>query len=495
MEDQKLLKILGNKDVLALAFGAMIGWGWVVTAGLWISEAGSLGAIIAFLIGGLLVVFVGLTYAELASALPLAGGEMYYGFAAMGRLASFITTWAIILGYVSVIAFEAVALPTVFDYLIPGYGVGHMYTIAGWDVTLTWAAVGIVGSILISWINYRGMKLTSVIMGILTLLIAIAGVLLITGSSLAGNVENMKPLFGNGMSGLLIVLIMTPFMFVGFDVIPQAAEEINLPRKRIGQLLIFSVILAITWYLLIIFGVSRVLTPSEIAGSSLVTADAMAQAFGGSKMMGNVLVLGGIGGILTSWIGFYVGGSRAIYALAKAGMLPKFLAELHPKYKTPHNAILLIAVLTTAAPLFGRPALVWLVNAGGLALVVAWLMVSLSFIILRKQRPEMKRPFRVQGGTSIGWIALFMSIGIAILYMPGMPSALLWPYEWIIILVWSLLGFIFYKWSISKYGATNADVLMQQEVNRILHEEEQSEVQSVEKEFPEGEQIEKGIYN
>ncbi|WP_368664422.1 APC family permease [Sporosarcina sp. HYO08] len=322
MEDQKLLKILGNKDVLALAFGAMIGWGWVVTAGLWITEAGSLGAIAAFLVGGLLVVFVGLTYAELAAALPLAGGEMYYAHAAMGRLPSFITTWAIILGYVSVIAFEAVALPTVFDYLIPGYG------------------VGMAGSILISWINYRGMKLTSVIMGILTLLIAIAGVLLITGSSIAGNVENMAPFFTNNMSGILIVLIMTPFMFVGFDVIPQSAEEINLPRKRIGQLLIFSVCLAITWYLLIIFGVSRVLTPTEISGSTLVTADAMAKAFGGSKMMGNVLVLGGIGGILTSWIGFYVGGSRAIYALAKAGMLPKFLAELHPKYKTPHKAIL-----------------------------------------------------------------------------------------------------------------------------------------------------------
>lgn len=483
MEDEKLLKILGNRDVLALAFGAMIGWGWVVTAGLWISEAGSLGAIIAFLIGGLLVVFVGLTYAELASALPLAGGEMYYGFAAMGRLASFVTTWAIILGYVSVIAFEAVALPTVFDYLIPGYGVGHMYTIAGWDVTFTWVAVGVAGSLIISWINYRGMKLTSIIMGVLTLLIAIGGILLITGSSLAGDVETMKPFFGNGMSGLLIVLLMTPFMFVGFDVIPQAAEEINLPRKRIGQLLVFAVCLAVIWYVLIIFGISRVLTPSEIANSTLVTADAMAKAFGGSKMMGNVLVLGGIGGILTSWIGFYVGGSRAIYAMAKAGMLPKFLSELHPKYKTPHKAILLIAVITTAAPLFGRPALVWLVNAGGLSLIVAWLMVALSFIILRKKRPDMKRPFRVRGGTSIGWIALFMSLGVAILYMPGMPSALLWPYEWIIILVWSVLGFIFYKGSMAKYGTANADALMEKEVNRILSEEdvvEETELPEVE---------------
>src|SRR5699024_12263028 len=127
MEDQKLLKTLRNKDVIALAFGSMIGWGWVVNAGIWITKGGSLGSIIAFLIGGLLVVLVGLTYSELASALPLAGGELIYSFKAMGRVVSFMTTWAIILGYVSVVAFEAVALPTVFSYLIPNYSIGYLF--------------------------------------------------------------------------------------------------------------------------------------------------------------------------------------------------------------------------------------------------------------------------------------------------------------------------------------------------------------------------------
>ncbi|MBD1222178.1 APC family permease [Virgibacillus halodenitrificans] len=467
MKEQKLLKILGNKDVIALAFGAMIGWGWVVTTGLWITEAGSLGAILAFAIGGTLVVFVGLTYAELASALPLAGGEHVYTYKAMGRTASFIATWAIILGYVSVVGFEAVALPTVFEYLIPNYSQGYLYTIAGWDVTITWAGVGILGSVFIAWVNYRGIKLTTAITFILTLLILIAGLMLITGSSVTGNVQNMDPFFEKGIAGLLTVVIMTPFMFVGFDVIPQAAEEINLPQKRIGQLLIFSVVLAVVWYIAVIFGVSRVLTPAEINESNLVTADAMAKAFGDSKMMGNILVLGGIGGILTSWLGFYVGGSRAIYALARAGMLPKSLGELHPKYNTPHKAIVLIGVLTTAAPLLGRPALVWLVDAGGLGLVVAWLMVAVSFIILRKKAPEMKRPFKLPGGTVIGWIATIMATGIAVLYMPGMPSALIWPYEWVIVGLWIVLGIILYRISMEKYGKEYADKHMKNEIDRI----------------------------
>lgn len=468
MSEQKFLKILGNRDVIALAFGAMIGWGWVVTTGLWITEAGSLGAVLAFLIGGFLVVVVGLTYAELASALPLAGGEFVFTFKSMGRTASFVTTWAIILGYVSVVAFEAVALPTVFEYLIPNYTQGYLYTIAGWDVTITWAGIGMVGSVLVAWVNYRGIKLTSAITFVLTMLILGAGVMLITGSTVSGNVQNMEPLFDQGAAGLLSVVIMTPFMFVGFDVIPQASEEINLSQRKIGQLLIASVLLAVLWYIAVIFGVSRMLNPSELSESNLVTADAMAKAFGDSRMMGNILVLGGIGGILTSWFGFYVGGSRAIYALARAGMLPKSLGDLHPKYNTPHKAILLIAVLSTAAPLLGRPALEWLVNAGGLGLVVAWLMVAISFIILRKKNPEMKRPFKLTGGTIIGWIAIVMSIGVAVLYMPGMPSALIWPYEWAIVGLWIILGFVLYKVSLSKYGKEYADKHMENEIDRVI---------------------------
>src|SRR5699024_6828713 len=383
-----------------------------------------------------------------------------------GRVVAFITTGAIIFGYVSVVAFEAVALPTVFEYLIHNFSQGYLYTIQGWDVTITWAGVGILGSIVVAWVNYRGIKLTSFINVILTSLIIIARLMRITGSSFAGSTANMQPFFEDGFSGLLTVIIMTPFMFVGFDVIPQAAEEINLPKKRIGQLLIFSVVLAVLWYIAIIFGVSRVMTPSELGASELVTADAMGKAFGGSQMMANFLVLGGIGGILTSWLGFYVGGSRAIYALAKAGMLPKFLGELHPKYRTPYNAILLIAVMSTMAPLLGRPALVWFVDAGGIGLVVGWSMVAVSFIILRKKEPNMERPFKLPGGTTLGWIATILAVGIATLYLPGMPSALGGP-EWIIVGSWIIIGAIFYNYSMNKYGKAETDEHMKKEMDRI----------------------------
>lgn len=484
-EDQSLIKVLGNRDVLALAFGAMIGWGWVVTAGAWIMKAGSLGAMLAFLVGGTMVILVGLTYAELASAIPLAGGELYYAYKGLGRVSAFITMWAIVLGYVSVVAFEAVALPTVFQSLfgeaflkVPLYDIPSSSGGEPQTLYLTWLAVGVIGSILIAAVNYRGLKLASFVTFVLTVLIILAGILLIGGSSFAGTTANMEPFFVDGVKGFFVVLVMTPFMFVGFDVIPQAAEEIDLPRKRIGQLLVFSVALAIIWYIAVIFGVSRVLDAQQLADSDLVTADAMKEAFGGSVLMKNFLILAGVGGILTSWIGFYVGGSRAIYAMANVGMLPEALGVLHERYGTPHRAILLIAVLTTMAPFFGAESLGWLVNAGGIGLVVAWLMVSISFIVIRKKFPNMRRPFKLSGGTVIGWLAVLLSLFVFVLYLPGMPAALSWPHEWVIVLVWSVLGVVFYFYSTKSFakagetGTERANRIMDEDLERIENEEE-----------------------
>ena len=107
MPDTRFLRVIRRKEVITLAFGAMIGWSWVALSGGWIETAGSVGAMLAFAGGGVAVILVGLTYAELASAMPLAGGEHVYSYRALGRNASFVCTWAILLAYMSVVTFEA----------------------------------------------------------------------------------------------------------------------------------------------------------------------------------------------------------------------------------------------------------------------------------------------------------------------------------------------------------------------------------------------------
>nr|WP_052636078.1 APC family permease [Peptoclostridium litorale] len=440
-------RVLSKKDITALAFGAMIGWGWVVLTGEWIRTAGMMGAITAFALGGIMVLFVGLTYAELTSAMPKCGGEHVFSHRALGSNASFVCTWAIILGYVSVVAFEAVAFPTVLEYLFSSYLKGYMYTIAGYDVYLSWVLVGSASSIIITVVNYFGVKTAAFLQGVVTFLIACIGITLFGGATFNGYAQNAGPLFVNGKSGIFAVAVMTPFMYVGFDVIPQAAEEINVPFKMIGKIIVMSVVMAVAWYVMIIYSVSSSLGADQIASSGLVTADAMKAVFGGSSMASKIVILGGIGGILTSWNSFFVGGSRAIYAMAESGMLPSFLARLHPKYKTPVNAIVLIGALSTFAPLLGRSMLVWLGNAGGLAIVVSYLMVSISFVVLRKKEPEMPRPYRVKKGMFVGITAVVLCALMVLIYLPGGPASLIWPYEWGIILGWCVLGVVFYIWA------------------------------------------------
>jgi amino acid transporter len=435
-------RILGRWDVLAVAFGAMIGFGWIVLTGGFLESAGTLGAALAFVIGGVVVGFVGLTYAELVSAMPSAGGEHNYVMRAMGSRPAFITSWALVLGYVSVVAFEAVALPQTMLYLFPDMLAGRMWSVAGYDVYASWVAVGVVSAALITLVNYLGIRPAAIFQSIAVLFLVAIGVALLLGAAVGGDAGAMDPLFAGGVAGIIGVLVATPFLFVGFDVIPQSAEEINLPFRKIGQLLIVSVLLAVTWYVLIMLTVGASLPAAQLADSELAAADGMA-ALWGSDAMGTVLVLGGIAGILTSWNGFLLGASRLVYALAQSGMLPAWFGRLHPRFRTPGNAILFIGVLSMIAPFFGENTLVWMVDAGGLSIVVAYLMVAVSFVLLRRREPHMERPFRTPGGTATGVIAAVLALGLGVLYLPGMPASLVWPYEWVLLGLWWVAGLIF----------------------------------------------------
>lgn len=345
-----------------------------------------------------------MTYAELTAAMPQCGGEHVFSYKAMGSTGSFICTWMIILGYVSVACFEACAFPTIITYLWPGFLKGYLYTVAGFDIYASWLIVAIVVAFLIMMINIIGAKTAAILQTVLTCIIGGAGILLIIASVINGTVDNLDgQMFAGSSAGLNIkaiigVAALSPFYFIGFDVIPQAAEEINVPAKKIGSILILSVVLAVVFYALVIVAVGLVMGPQAIVDSEqatgLVTADAMAAAFN-TKIMAKVIIVGGMCGIVTSWNSFLLGGSRAMYSMAESYMIPKFFAKLHPKHKTPINALILIGSLTMLAPFAGRKMLVWISDAGNFGCCVAYCMVALSFIILRKKAPDMPRPYKV----------------------------------------------------------------------------------------------------
>ena len=432
-------KVLRSRDVLALSFGAMIGWSWVLLTGVWLTDAGTLGTLIAFAVGGLAITLIGLTYSELAAAMPKAGGEHVYTHRALGPKWSFVCTWALLFSYLNVCMYESVALPTAVEYLLPQIRFGTLWNVLGADVELGFVLIGSLGAFMMSLINYFGIRTAAFLQSLVTGLILFAGVLLISGAAFNGDPSNATPWIATPTTGILAVLIMVPAMLVGFDVIPQSAEEIDLPPNRIGRLLVISVCLAVAWYVLITAAVGFAIPADAIGTSQMATADAATRLWG-TPVAGTILVLGGIGGILTSWNAFIVGASRVLYALAKSGFIPAAFARLHPKYKTPYVGIIAIGVVSMIAPLFGRTILVWLVNSGSFAVTIAFLFVALSFLVLRRTEPEMIRPFRISHPNLVGYGAIILTLGLLSAFLPWSDSALAWPNEWLTIIVWTVLG-------------------------------------------------------
>ena len=484
-------KVLNAWDILVIAFGAMIGWGWVVSTGGWIEKGGVIGAALGFAIGGIMIFFVGLTYAELTAAMPQCGGEHVFSYWAMGSTGSFICTWMIVLGYVSVACFEACAFPTIITYLWPGFLKGYMYTVAGFDIYASWLITAIVIAFLIMLINIIGAKTAAILQTVLTCIIGGAGILLIVASVINGTVDNLDgQIFAGTTTGVNIkaiigVAAMSPFYFIGFDVIPQAAEEINVPPKKIGNILILSVVLAVIFYAFVIIAVGFVMNPGDIIASQeatgLVTADAMAAAFN-TKIMAKVIIVGGMCGIVTSWNSFLLGGSRAMYSMAESYMIPKFFAKLHPKHKTPVNALILIGILTMLAPFAGRKMLVWISDAGNFGCCFAYCMVALSFMILRKKEPDMPRPYKVPCHKFFGTMAVIMSGFMVAMYcIPGSGGNLILQ-EWLMVLGWSALGVVFYVVCKVKYKesfGTLVEIISDEDAATLMPEADEEELDKV----------------
>ena len=273
----------------------------------------------------------------------------------------------------------------------------------------------------------------------------LVGLVFVFGGIAFGSTENISPTLTNP-KGIIAVLLMVPSMFVGFDVIPQSAEEMNVPKAQIAKVFIISIIMAAIWYVIIIVGIG-LSAPPEVRNAGMVpAADAMAYCFG-SRLFGNIMILGGICGIMTSWNGFIVGSTRIIFAMGRAKMLPPIFGKLHHKYKTPSAAILLVGGICIAAPLLGRNALVWLVSTSAFGSILSYMLVAVSFLLLRKREPDLERPFKLKYGIFIAIFVILFSLNILLLYILADEVSLKWPNEWMIIAAWALAGVILALWS------------------------------------------------
>lgn len=403
-----LSKVLGRTDILALGLGIIVGWSWAIFATTWLTEAGFWGAILSFLAGSAVIVCVGVLYSELTAALPRAGGEFIYAYRAMGSKSAWIVGWIMAFAYIGVAAWEGIALATALDSILPLSLYIPLWEIAGYTVHLSWALIGMIGAVIMFILNLFSNRPAMLFQVMGTAVIIILALLILLGGITFGNVDNIGEGFVS-FDGCLYVFLMVPSMLIGFNIIPVYAEEMNLPPRGIGKMVLVCIIMSIAWYILIIIGLA-LCAPLEVRMSGMIpAADVFAYAMG-DRTFDTIVILGGIFGILTTWNGFFMGATRMLFSMGRAKMLPSIFGKLHPKYRSPWAAIILVGSICIAAPLLGKNALIWFVDLSAFCALFAYCCVCISFILLRIREPELIRPFKIRFGMVVGCFCSIFSV-------------------------------------------------------------------------------------
>lgn len=448
-----LEKSMSPLAIWALAFGAIIGWGAFVMPGLrFLPGSGPIGAVIGFFVGGIMLMFVALAYGRLVGAFPIAGGVFAFAYAAFGPTLSFICGWALVLGYLSIIALNATAIVLLTRFLLPGiFEFGHLYTIVDWHIYAGELIMLEAVLVLFWYLNYRGADIVGKIQVALALILAAGVILIMAGAVIhpTSSMANLQPYFAPGKSPLACIIAVTaiaPWLFVGFDTIPQAAEEFNFKPSMSTILMILSIVCGILTYAAITIAVAVVVPWEPLVRDFTIfwhTGHVVNMTLGipGSIILG----LAVLSAILTGINGFYIACSRLLFSMGRARILPIWFAELHPRYKTPGNALNFILVLVLIAPFFGREVLSWVVDMSSIGTIIGYFFASLASYKLASECMQFQsgsvRPLAI-----LGCISSLICLGLLII--PFSPAAIGIP-SWIVLCIWVALGFVVYYMRLS----------------------------------------------
>ncbi len=289
-------------------------------------------------------------------------------------------------------------MPVLFSILTPGLlQKGFLWTVAGYDVYLGEILVSLILIWIFSFVNIKGVKSAGNIQLVMCALLVSAVVLILGGTILTGNfhMENLSPAMGHNdvslLSGIIVIVAMAPWLFVGFDCIPQAAEEYNFPPNK-TFLLIFSAI-GIGAF---IYAALAVVTASvmpwlemEQLNVSWRTGAMIQQALGFAGLL--FVVVAVLCGIFTGINGFYMAGSRLLFGMARARMLPKWFAHIHP-YTKRRLDILFIALICSLAPFVGREALNWVADMASMGTAFGYFFTCAGALCSADKRAYAKIP-------------------------------------------------------------------------------------------------------
>ncbi len=437
-----LARKLRTVEYFTLAFGSMVGAGWLIIIDDWLTRGGPLGGILGFLAGAFLLIPIGLTYGRLVAGLPDAGGEVAYTERVFPRAVSFVTGWFVVLAYLVVCPWEAVAIGKLLARVVPVLDSVELYRFGGEPVFLYRLILGLAVTTFICYLNYRGIRSSATFQNVCTFGLLAVFALFSALGLVRGEISNLTPLFshpgaGGALVSVLLVLQIVPYFMTGFEAVAKSSEEASSDFHPSGfrNAILLAIVVGGFFYGTVMLVVSMVHPWTELTAIPFGTAVAFERAFG-SRVIGDFILLGAVISLFKVFNGCFIAATRMVYGMGKRGLVHPRLAAVHPEFQSPHLAIAFVGVVTVISTFLGDALLVPVSELGSLAIAVGWLAACVCF--LKGVAWSAGRP----GATTLAtaWIGALVALALVLMKLfPFVPGHMSWP-QYLGLAVWMLLG-------------------------------------------------------
>ena len=423
-----LRRALRGREYFTLAFGSMVGVGWMVVIDDWLIRGGAAGAMLGFLIGGTALLPIAYVYGRLTERMPDAGSEVAYTAAVFRKSVSFATGWMMTLAYLIVCPYEAVAIGRVGSYVFPQLNTIELYRVGGYPVYLPHLIAGLGLTSVIVLVNYRGVKISATFQNVTTFALLAIFAVFATLGLFKGHVANLQPGFSDGrgvLGGLLstlLVLQIVPYFLTGFEAAPKCSEEASSDfEPRHFTRVIFIALGAGIFFYVAIIGVVTLIQPwQSLTKERFATAVAFERAFGSRA--------------LEIFNGNFLTSTRLLFAMGRRELLDGRLARVDERFRTPTLAIVFTGCLTAIASLLGQAVLVPISEVGSLASAIGWLATCLAFLA-GAGGVARSRPTKLIGAVG----AVVATLLIVMKIVPVIPGSF-GRFEYLALVVWITIG-------------------------------------------------------
>jgi len=438
---------LGLFDATMIGVGAMIGAGIFVLTGIAAGEAGP-ASILSFALNGVVTLLTAFAYAELASAIPRAGGGYSFVRMAFAGGAGFVAGWMLWFAYTVACSLYALGFAGYFWEFFHKYWPGltkGVYGIVGENPAILVITVFI--GIAFIWLNARGAQVTGKAENVLTVSkIVVLGIFIIFGINRIIEqpeqaAQSFDPFFPKGLGGVIIAMGLTFIAFEGYDLIATVAEEIKNPEKNIPRATFISLAITVTMYLLILWVSLAAINPGgmpswEYLGKYQETAIVRAAENFMPAIGVAIIVFGGLLSTMSALNATVMAASRVAFSMGRDLWLPKRMAVIHPHRRTPQIAIVTTGILLLAMALTLPIGAVG--SAASLMFLLTFALVNLSVIALRRKYPEVPRKYSVPLYPFVPILGFLLNIFLAVYQFNFQPIA------WYVTLGWIAFGLLMY---------------------------------------------------